>query len=261
MSWLVAHDVWPRWVAPQPPAVSRFDLLKSEQRQAQYTIMDSVGAMGSVWTSYLMDESSIRRDDLVWIERLPLDVAPLRITVNSVFTGDGVLDEFEVRIENPDTFLPIKLHGERFHADFSFSLENGTQVRTFKIPLTEGALISGVFNPFAEFRDLSVGQTWQMQVFNPIAALTNIGSRFIPLLVTVTGEERIQTGTWEGNCLVVEAGSTKAWVSAGGEVRMQEVLLPVIGKLRIVREAGFDTDRRNAVRRMSFDRPDPWKRP
>lgn len=254
MAWLMAHEVWPHWVATEPPVVRFNDLLRSPNRQVQYTLYDGLGPIGSIWTGYLVNEESIRRDDLIWIERLPLDVAPLRIAVNSVFKVDGALDEFDVLLENPATRLPIKLHGERFHADFSFAFEHGPLVRAFKLPLTDGGLIAGLFNPFAEFRELRLGQTWRMQVFNPIAAVTNVGSRFVSVLACVTAEERIQTGNWEGNCLVVEAGDAKAWVDANGEVRVQEVSLPMLGKLRMVREPSFDADRRNVVRKASLGR-------
>ncbi len=258
MAWLMGHEVWPQWVATEPPAVRVADLLSKPTRQAQYTISDPHGPIGSIWTSYLVDEQSIRRDDLIWMARFPLDIAPLRITVNSVFTADGALDEFDVLLENPATRLPVKLHGERFHADFSFTLEHGPLVRAFKLPLTEGGLIAGLFNPLAEFRDLRVGQTWRMQVFNPIAALTNVGSRFISVLAEVNAEERINTGGWEGNCLVVEAGQTKAWVDANGEVRVQEIALPVIGNLRIVRQAAFDLEQRNTARKTSLGKKGIW---
>lgn len=97
MSWLVAHDILPHWTASTPPALRSSDWLGGEASRSQFTIYDGLGEMGTVWTEYLVDERSIRRDDLVWIDRLPVDLAPVRIGVESMFTGDGVLDEFTVR--------------------------------------------------------------------------------------------------------------------------------------------------------------------
>jgi len=91
-----------------------------------------------------------------------------------------------------------------------------------------------------------------MQVVNPVAMLTGVGNRFIPLLVEVTGEERIATPEGMKNCMVVESPSAKAWVDADGRVQVQEVTLPVIGSLRIVRDTGFDEAERVRVRRASL---------
>jgi hypothetical protein len=252
MGWLTAHDVLPRWQAQELPRVRPAALAFNGPREAQYAIRGPLGEIGAIWTQYLIDRDSVRRDDLIWIERLPVDIVPLRLGISSVFTADGLLDEFTVRMEYRGIGQPIKLHGERFHADFSFTIENGPYLKAFKIPLKEGGWITEAFNPFAGLRDLRVGQTWRMQVFNPVAALTGLGSRFIPLLVQVTGEERIQSGGWEGNCLVVESANARAWVSADGEVRVQEMTLPMIGTIRIERQVEFDAARRNAARKAAL---------
>ena len=259
MSWLIAHDVLPGWTALDPPALRVTDPMREDGGRVQFTLSSEDGPLGRIWTSYLVDEDSIRRDDLILIDRLPLHIAPLRIGLTSVFTGEGVLDEFTAVVENRETRLPIKLHGERFHADFSFTLQTDAMTRAFKMPLVEGGLVSGAFNPFSPLADLRVGQSWRMHVFNPIAALTGLGDRFIPVLVHVVGEGRIKTADWEGNCLVLEAGSTRAWVDAEGAVRVQEMTLPMLGQLRIVRDARFDHQAYAAAKRvrLAFGRPDP----
>lgn len=249
MTWLVAHDVLPRWTESTPPSVRPADWLGDGETRAEYLLQGEFGRIGSLWTSYLVDAGSIRRDDLIWIESLPLPIAPLRIEANSVFTVDGMLDEFTVRIESITASAPIRLHGERFHADFSFTLEHGPSLSAFKIPLTEGGLISGAFSPFSRFHDLEVGQTWRMLVFNPLAAITGLGKRFIPVVVSVTGEERLRTPEWEGNCRIVEAQGVRAWVDAQGEVQRQQVDLPVLGKVTMDRRAAFDIEGRNEARR------------
>ncbi len=250
MSWLVAHDVWPTWTSLHPPPLRVLPGTNELDRRAQFTVFDEFGKMGTVWTTYQIDETAIRRDDLIWIERLPLELAPLRVTVNSGYTPEGVLDEFTTRLETQDADL--KLHGERFPSDFSFTFESGPMERAFKMPLSSSGLFAGAFNPFAELGRLHVGAKWQMQVVNPLAMLTGVGNRFIPLLVEVTGEERIDTPLGAKNCLVVESASAKAWIDADGRVQAQEVVLPVVGRLRIVRVAGFDEDQRTRARRASM---------
>lgn len=222
----------------------------NNESKAQFTISDNFGQVGTVWTTYRIDETAIRRGDLIWIDRLPVDIAPLRLTVNSDFTVGGVLDEFTLRLETEDADL--RLHGERFPSDFSFTFESGPMEKAFKVPLSSGGLFAGAFNPFSELGILQVGKMWRMQVVNPVALITGVGNRFIPLIVEVTGEERIETPQGAKNCMVVESPSAKAWVDADGRVQVQEVTLPVIGSLRIVRQAGFDEDQRTQARRESL---------
>ncbi len=250
MSWLVAHDVWPTWTAMDPPPLRVAYGVGRNGIRAQFTISDDLGKVGTVWTTYRIDETAIRRDDLIWIERLPVEITPLRVTVSSDYTVEGVLDEFTLRLETEEADL--KLHGERFPSDFSFAFESGPIDKAFKIPLSSGGLFTGAFNPFSELGKLQVGTRWRMQVVNPVALLTGVGNRFIPLLVEVTGEERIATPEGVKNCVVVESPSAKAWVDADGQVLVQEVTLPVVGSLRIVRQAGFDEPERVKVRRASL---------
>lgn len=251
MTWLVSHDIAPHWTASAPPPLRSGEWLDSGTK-IQYTIHDQFGPMGSVWTEYLVDDRSLRRDDLIWIERLPVDLAPIQIVVESVFTGEGVLDEFSIRLETDGAArAKALLHGERFHSDFSFTLESGPLERSFKIPLVESGLVSGAFHPFGALTGLQVGQRWRMQVVNPIALVTGIGSQFIPMLVEVTGEERIETRNGSVNCFVVESPSARAWVDAQGNVRAQEMELPMIGRMRLVREATYDQAAADTVRTSS----------
>lgn len=251
MGWLVAHDVWPGLTAQDPPSLRATDWLKSEGSQAQFAIYNDDGRLGTIWTDYFIDQSSIQSWDTIWVEKFPLAVAPLRISADSVFTADGILDELTVRLENADT--DIRLHGERFHKDFSFTFQSGPIESTFKIPLAEGRIISGGgFNPFASLTGVKVGQRWRMQVFNPVAALTGFGDRFISMLVEVTGEEKVFIGGKEINCLIVESEHAKAWVDENGAVQIQEMTLPLVGKTRIVREARYDDQARQRVKKKRF---------
>lgn len=248
MSWLISHDVVPHWTASQPPAFQSGDWL-ADGTKIQFTLSDQFGPMGSVWTEYLVDDRSLRRDDLIWIYRLPVDLAPLRISVESVFTSEGILDEFSVRLETGGAGrTAIRLHGERFHADFSFTLESGPLEKSFKIPLVESGLFSGAFHPFGALTNLHVGQRWRMQVVNPIAMITGIGNQFIPLLVEVTGEERIESPEGGVNCFVIDSPNARAWVDARGNVRAQEMTLPMLGTMRLEREPRFDEKAYTAAR-------------
>ncbi|MBI4716664.1 MAG: hypothetical protein HY763_02585 [Planctomycetes bacterium] len=119
--------------------------------------------------------------------------------------------------------------------------------RFFKVPLTDGRLITGGFNPLGRLTDLHIGQRWRMQVFNPIAALTGFGERFIPVVATVTGEEILSLESGPTCCRIVETPNAKAWVDQRGTVQVQEITLPVVGRMRMRREAVFDDAARRAA--------------
>ena len=250
MAWLVAHDVLPGLTADDPPKLRATEWLEREGKESQYAIFGESGRLGTIWTRYLLEGFAIQRQDLIWIEEFPVDIAPLRMSVNSSFTPEGLLDEFTLRAHN--AYANMRLHGERFHADFSFSFQLGSIDRTFTVPLTDGGMIAGAFHPFSQLTDLHLGQRWRMQVFNPVAALTGLGPRFLPWVVEVTGQERIHVGDRAMDCLIVEGPNTRAWVDPRGVVQAQELTLPVAGKLRIVRESSYDAELRDRVRQLPF---------
>lgn len=250
MGWLVAHDIWPTLMAQEPPRLLSSEWLKQEGKHTQYSVLSDGNRIGTIWTRYSVNEDTVRCNDLIWIERLPLPFAPLRVTAESVFTHDGMLDELTVELQTYGTYF--KFHGERFHTDFAFSYESGPIEGAFKIPLTDGEMIAGAFHPFGQLANLREGQVWKMQVLNPIADLVGIGDRFVSVLVEVTGSETISTPEGRRHCFIVESPSSKAWVNGHGEVLVQETTLPMVGSIRIVREAGFDENELNRRRRQVF---------
>ncbi len=251
MGWLFTHDVWPGWTALDPPRI-RASAWSEDHENVQYSLYSDGQPIGSIWTSYSVSEDSVQGRDVVWLDRLPIPVVPLRVTIDSVFTPDGLLDEFTARLESDAG--EFKLHGERFHADFSFTLESDPlkDVMSFKVPLADGGIIAGAFSPFSRFSDLKVGRRWRMQVFNPLAVLTGFGDRFVSTLVEVTGEEIISTPSGSCRCFVIESQNGKAWVDRRGAVQVQELVLPVGGTIRIVRQRGFDEALRASRRDVRF---------
>ncbi len=255
MAWLVAHDVYPELTAQDPPPLQITDWLKTVGEKSQHAILSGDGTrIGTIWTTYFIDEGiSTTRNDFVLIERFSLPIAPLTIGATSAFTADGRLDEFTVRLTN--FAAELELHGERFHADFSFTIEGLVARRRvesrFKLPLSEAGLLGDAFKPFAQLADLSVGQSWRMQVFNPVAALTGVGAKFIPMLVTVTGREKHLTESGLRECFVVESDYAKAWVDERGVVHEQQIELPIAGTLRIVREPEYDRPAYDRARKLA----------
>ncbi len=226
-------------------------LLDQPHRQSQFALELDGRRIGTIWTEYTGDEHSVQRYDLVWVERLPVGPAPLRLQISSTFAEQGWLDEFHLRVSEPSG-IPAELHGERFPSAFSFTFRRGSMEQAFKVPLTEGGWISGAFSPLARFQGLQVGQTWRVQVFNPLAAMTGLGNRFTSVLLKVTGRETIVVDGRLVSCLVVEAPNARIWVDRSGAVQAQEMALPVLGRLRIVREQKYDQEAWTAARRFRF---------
>ncbi len=245
MSWLFIHDVLPGWTALDAPNLKVNDWIKNEGRETQAGIFDATGRIGTVWSTYIIDEATAQREDFVAIERFPKGLAPIFVMVDSSFTDEGLLDEFSLEMVAIEAHLD--LHGERFHSDFSFQLEVGSMDRTFRIPLTEAGMISDAFQPFNQLSDLEVGQSWRMQVFNPVAAITGVGRRFLPMVVSVTGRESIPTPDGDKLCFVVESSGAKAWVDGRGVVHRQEISLPVGGQMWLTPESFDPYARENAL--------------
>ena len=60
------------------------------------------------------------------------------------------------------------------------------------------------------------------------------------LLVTVTDREKHLTETGPRDCFVVQSDYAKAWVDERGVVHEQQIELPIVGTLRIVRQSEYD---------------------
>jgi hypothetical protein len=265
MGWIVKTDILPAWSANDVPRLSVDEWISVERRQTQAGVYDSRGRMGTAWSMIRVDvvpftgqnaaaaeTTTIQRNDVIHLDRLSIpsleDAAPLRVFVDSLFNQQGRLDEFTLRVLGD--MVSLRVHGERFHADFSFEITNNDRpVQTFKVPLTDAGMISDAFKPFSQMTgDLHVGQTWRMQVINPLAVLTGIGPRFNTLLVQVTGEESITTSEGTYLCRRIEAENVKAWIDDTGYARRQEMVLPVGGTIRIESEP-FDQDTYDTITR------------
>lgn len=249
MGWLAVHDILPTLTAGDPPRIQSSDWSEEGTRETEYVVLLDNDEIGTIWTTYRVDVLSVQRMDYVLIERFPIPIHPLHLAMTSTFTPDGLLDEFTVRVRNESRLL-LELHGERFQSDFSFTLGVGTHEQAFKVPLADGSLFTGGFNPFSRLANIQVGQSWRVQVFNPVSVITGAGPRFHSMLVRVTGRERVTTAGGAYDCLVVEAPNARAWIDDRGDVVMQEMVLPVSGTLRFVRNAFVDSQSREKAFRF-----------
>jgi hypothetical protein len=248
MGWLTWHEVWPAWTAQKPPPERFDDLPALGSRRSQAGIFDKRNRrIGTAWTTHTRLGDTIRRDDCLWIERFPA-LPATRIEADSTFDAEGRLDEMRIRVDVAGHALPIELEGERFPRALAFKLQIGFQPpKTFKIPLAQASSIGDMFRPFAALRDLQVGQSWRMQIFNPLAAISGLGDTFLPLLVRVTGTETVVREGRTVEAYVVEAGGTRALVGAEGVVYQQTTELPIGGTV-VIRDEPYDGEAARRVR-------------
>jgi hypothetical protein len=244
MAWLVWHDVWPAWTAQDAPRFVAGDWLADGVRRAQARIENKYGhRIGTAWTEHRSAASGLTRRDDIWLDKLPM-LPPLRIEAESDFTPDGRLDTFVLKVFGHDE--RIALRGELYSGQIAFLLEVGTTRQLFKVDAAVGGMVADAFRPFPALPEIHVGQSWRMQVVNPLSAVTGVGSKMIPLLVRVTGQEMLATDRGLVKCYVIEAGQAKAWVDSEGSVLRQEINLPYGGTFAIIDEPFDDAARYDA---------------
>lgn len=250
MGWLTWHDLWPAWSAQEPPRVPFTTLTEEDCRGTQVGLYNEHGErMGTAWTTFQRTPPVLLREDCLFLRRFP-GLSRTRIDLDSTFDADGVLDSLEVTVHGRG--VPLQLTGERFPREYAFELKIGAETaRTFKIPLARAGSFGALFRPFASLPDLRVGQTWRMQILNPLAIISGMGDPFLPLLVRVTGRETLFRHGQPIDCFVVEAGGSRAWVGPDGKVYEQSVELPVGGRL-VVRDEPFDAEALRRAKRIGF---------
>lgn len=246
MAWLVWHDVWPGLTAGDPPRMVRVEVAADGPVSYQAGIFNKYGhRIGTAWSTYHPIGDTARREDTIYVESF-VGILPTLLEITSGFTREGNLDEF--RLEVLGQGIPIEVQGERFGSMYGFNIRIDTVHERIRLDAEAAGLIGDVFRPFASLPGLEVGQSWRMQVLNPISIITGFGDRFVPMLVRVTRREVVATAEVGSlDCLVVEAPNATAWVDDNGRVIVQQVELPVGGTLTI-RDEPYDAAARTAVR-------------
>jgi hypothetical protein len=234
-AWLIRHDVIPAITARDIPRMTAKGWRADGTYQSQARIEDKTGRrIGTTWMIHHVSDTGISRTDIYWIEHLGV-LPPLRIQMDSSFTPDGVLDEIQLNLEGAGT--PVTLNGENISGNFAFQLKVGKQEHLFKIDSALAGMLGNVFKPFPALPRIEVGQSWRMHVVNPLAAVTGVGSKLIPMIVRVTSREKLATAKGPVECFVVESDhGARAWVDDDGNVLRQEANIPIGGKLTIVAE-------------------------
>jgi hypothetical protein len=248
MSALFVRDVWPAWTAQDAPTITRDDLAGSDRRQ-QLGIFDATGnRVGTAWSTAKGAGGNISVNGTVHVEGLALVPAVL-LETSTEFDDKGELDSFNLDVFGVPLTV-IKVRGERHGIYFPCEIQVGPLFRQANLDMSASRLIGDSLRPFSFLPGLQVGQSWRMQIIDPLSAAMGGSTRFTPIVARVTGKETIEHGGRLVDCFVVETspGKAKAWVGQEGRVHVQQVDVPGFGSVT-VRDEPYDDDLRQSVRR------------
>jgi hypothetical protein len=256
MAWLVHHDIISGWLARDVPKFDAGAWLTDDKLNSQARIEDKYGhRVGTVWSMHTRGINGLSRQDVFWLTKVATIPTNVRIEIDSDFTNEGTLDEFHLRVFGLGR--RIELEGEDYSGSLAFRLWIDREHQLFKVDASSLGMISDTFRPFPTLPNVEVGQSWRMHAINPLAVISGVGSKLIPMLVKVTGKEFISTPEGPGECGVVKTDRARAWVDAEGVVLRQEMDLPVGGTLSIIAEP-YDEDELGRVRSLDLPSGMSW---
>jgi hypothetical protein len=238
---LFIRDVLPAWTAQDPPAMSGDQFKRLDELQQQFRIVDAQNRrLGTAWSDVTVIEGrETTISGTVALDKVAM-LPSVRINTKTTFDFGGAIDVFDMSVTGV-LGQKIFVHGERRGIYFPVEMQFGPIHREVNLDFAASRMIGESLHPFAYLPTLRVGQSWRMQVLDPVAAIMAGRTDFKSVIATVTGKETIPHPT-EPNatveCFVVETSPSpsKAWVDANGHVFRQEVDMPVLGRLVMIKE-------------------------
>lgn len=260
MAALVYRDIVPTWTAQSPPQVLT-DVSWNAARKSQSRILDARDhEIGGTWSVLQPTGDHFRFESTVVFEKLPM-LPPVRIETTMTLLSDGSVDEFDLAVFGiQDMFgkpLKIEMKGESYGRYIPCTLQIGPFQRSFKLDAAASRLIGDGIRPFDVLRDLKVGQSWRMQMLDPLSAILYQQARIIPVIARVERQEHREYDGEQILCFLVSAGRTQAWVAPDGRVREQQADVPGLGRLRILADNDYDEGKREKARRIGQNRSAP----
>jgi hypothetical protein len=236
---LVWHDVWPVWTAGWPPV--QVPAGEAEKPVRMQFAIDSqrFGRMGQSWAEFRqLDTGAIARSTTL-LESGALRKA-IRVESHTGFNNKGRLDEFRLWVYG----LPVQvtIEAASYGGDFPCIVTVGDERHEFTLQQETASALAEVFRPFVYLKGLHVGQTWRIASINPLGSLWGEDPAPEPVVARVAGRESIQYLGQTVPCFRVETRGAVAWVDDQGQVLLQEVELPMLGKVSIRLLDGFDQE-------------------
>jgi len=248
---LFVRDVLPGLVVGEPPDPWCM-LPADEERCAQVGIFDSANRLvGRSWTLARAQGEFVKVESVTRLYPIQLPeelVTPhLRIDVDMLYrSADALVDELVMVIRG----LPavVELRGElitleEFACKWRVGVPGSGPSGRLVLDAQATRALGQVLRPFSRLPGLRVGQTWRLELLDPLAhVIQGFKSPEIlaePQIVRVSGVETITHRGRKVEAFVVETRQTRAWVAPDGTVLRQEVELPLLGKL-LLRDEPFD---------------------
>jgi hypothetical protein len=257
---LFVRDVLPAWTAQEPPAMTHAQFQLFDEPFQQFSISDAKGRrLGTAWSDVTITSGTTILHGTIVVEGL-LVIPPVRMESSTEFDPAGTLDSFDLNVYGiPMTRIFVR--GERRGIYFPCEMQFGLMRREMNLDLSASRMIGESLRPFSYLPMLKVGQSWRMQILNPISVVVGGRSDMTSVIARVTGMETIPHPTEKGvmvECFVVqtEPNPTKAWVDSKGRVLKQEVEFPGLGRL-VVQEMKYSAKQRDDAKRRIAGRSGP----
>jgi hypothetical protein len=255
---LVERDVLPNYRLGDPPPNEALLLQPGEERHAQVGIYDATGrGVGKSWTRSRRTSANGLVIVLTTTLLEPMAVGTIatprvRIETELTFNSNELtVDELDFRMFG----LPVDLsmRGEAMPSgEFPLEWEVGEQRGAYILDSRAPAALGDVIRPFDRLPDLHVGRSWKLKLLDPLAQMIpqmrETGLELEGVLIEVTGKEPIVHRGEQIEAFVVEGGGATAWVAPDGRVLLQQVNLPLLGKLLLREEEYDEAARLDAVR-------------
>ena len=251
---LVTRDLAPAWFAGDPPPPGANDLRPGWVRVWQTGIFDDAGVrLGTSWSESHRPPDKLLINNFTLLNEISTggDILTPRLRINTsfIYRDDNRLEALKVTVGGFG--LPIRLEGQfvppnEFPCEWQWDTHRGV----FVLPADATRSMGDATRPFDTLSDLHVGQSWRMELFDPLAGILpgwqgeEMSTRSV--IVRVVGTENIIHNGLGVHTYIVEADRIRAWVSPIGRVIRQEVHMPLLGKILMLDEAYDDAARARA---------------
>src|SRR5262245_3393112 len=231
---LIERDVLPHWRLNHRPDFRAVVQAQEQPEPVRWAVMqgeDRIGTAVTEWRKHSDGSAEfhgeIELKELSGGPALPALAGPGALRWESSFhiTRDGNLDHFDVQVFWGDTKPAMTVQGRLDGDLMKLAFRSGGFLHEEQFYYEPHSLVMTSLAPIDKLPNLSVGQTWQHHVTNPVPMLGGSES----VRCEVTSEQVI---TWRGEpvpTLVVEQtyGPMRArcWVAHDGTVLRQEVPL------------------------------------
>ncbi len=257
---LLVRDIAPQWWLGQPPPPPHQELIPGQEFASQTGIFNGEGRrVGTSWTvrNRTPDLLTIRTTTILLLDALAIatDVSRIRVDTELTFVSASQLDSLSVRVRGLG--IPLKLNGEFVPpSDLPCEWQIADRRGSFVLPASATRALGDAVHPFQSMQGLTVGQSWTVEMMNPLAAATSqtgLESITVSQVARVTREEFIEHDGLGVRAKVVEMDGARAWVAPTGRVLRQEVDAPLVGRIVLLDEPYDDDARRRFLQATAAD--------